>query len=168
MNDSKLPRPQVVNGMTYKIRPGDSDAPSLYMTINDVWYCTACVDVNENGKPCGKAPQGKQCALQRRPFEVFFSARCVDHYEWLQMLGTLLSSILRQPGPFPIYVIEELTSINSLKGGHYVPAGGGLEKGTFVNGVVHHIGLMLELHCKRLGIVRDGQSKKTEDPAPTS
>ena len=40
--DTKISRPEVVEGTTYKIRPGGDDAIAIYMTINDVDWCQDC------------------------------------------------------------------------------------------------------------------------------
>lgn len=153
--DTKITRPEVVEGTTYKIRPGmDVDTPAIYMTINDVDWC----------RECGKLADDeciKKREVVKRPFEVFFSSRQASHFEWMQTIATLLSATLRQPGPFPAYVIDELTSMMSVEGGYFIPKKNGIVTRQKVNGVVHHIGLIFKKHCQERGII-NGQGSKTQ------
>ena len=130
-------------GRTYKIRPNDEENDAaVYVTINDI-----VIDD------------------QRRPFEIFFNTKNPKYYQTLHSVAVLVSAILRQSGPFPFYVINDLKSIHSLTGGYYLNAQQaricGFTKGIFVSGLVQHVGLLLQQHCKELGIVEDGKSKKT-------
>ncbi len=153
--DTKIARPEVVEGTTYKLRPGvDVDTPAIYMTINDVDWCQGC------GRLADKDCIGTDKVV-KRPFEVFFSTRNVSQFEWLQTIATLLSATLRQPGPFPAYVIDQLTSMMSVEGGYFIPKKNGIVTSQKVNGVVHHIGLIFKKHCQERGII-NGQGSKTQ------
>jgi hypothetical protein len=153
--DTKISRPEVVGGTTYKIRPGLSDdTPAIYMTINDVDWCIDCNELASD-----KCVEENN--VVKRPFEVFFSSRNSSHFEWMQTIATLLSATLRQPGPFPAYIIDELTSMMSVDGGYYIPKKNGIVTRQKVNGVVHHIGLIFKQHCQERGLI-GGQSGKTE------
>ncbi len=152
--DTKIPRPEVVGGTTYKIRPGGEDTAAIYMTINDVDWCNTC------GRLADEDCKEKDAQV-KRPFEVFFSTRNVAQFEWLQTIATLLSATLRQPGAFPAYVIDQLTSMMSVEGGYFIPKRNGIVKQQKVNGVVHHIGLVFRKHCQDRGII-NGKSGQTQ------
>ena len=71
------------------------------------------------------------------------------------------SATLRQPGPFPAYVFDQLTSMMSVEGGYFIPKRNGIVKQQKVNGVVHHIGLVFRKHCQDRGII-NGKSGQTQ------
>ena len=68
---SKLKRPQVLAGTTYKIKwIGDCGDESYYITINDINL--------EDGSI--------------KPFELFFNTPNVTHYPWMVALSRMISA----------------------------------------------------------------------------
>jgi len=117
-------RPRVVEGRTYKLKiPTQENA--LYVTINDV--------VMDDGT--------------RRPIEIFLNSKNMQNFQWITALTRLVSSIFRQPLDFA-FMIEELKSVFDPTGGHFLPNGGGL-----CPSVVANIGLIIEDHCKHIGLI---------------
>ena len=90
-----MPRPDVVEGRTYKIRWPDS-AHAYYLTVNDA--------VDESGA--------------RRPFEVFINTQNVDDQAWVASLTRMISAIFRRRGDVT-FVSEELMAIHDPKGGAF-------------------------------------------------
>lgn len=91
-----IPRPQMLEGSTYKIRyPGVAQA--FYVTINDF--------VDANGK--------------RHPFEMFVNSKSVKHQEWIVALTRMISAIFRRGGDVT-FIIEELQQVFSSQGGAFV------------------------------------------------
>lgn len=94
-------------------------------------------------------PTGYECAvyitinnLNNKPFEIFVQCKNTDSFQYIQTITRLISAIWRNGGNTD-YVYEELKQIFDPKGGYFLPKGGG-----FVNGVIHHIGMVIEKHIK--------------------
>lgn len=90
------PRPEELEGYTYKIRyPGLDQA--FYVTIND--YVSS-----DNS---------------RRPFEIFINSKSVKHQEWIVALTRMISAIFRRGGDVT-FIIEELKQVFSAQGGAFI------------------------------------------------
>ena len=88
-------RPDVVTGMTYKIKvPTTKDA--LYVTINDI---------EEDGR--------------RRPYEIFINTKNLQHLSWVVAMTRTISAIFRRE-PDPSFLVEELLSVYDPAGGYFV------------------------------------------------
>lgn len=119
-----LDRPDVLPSTTYKVRSAALDDHALFITITN------------------RVVNG-----QERPFELFLQSKHKGSYEYLPVLGRLISSILRHEGPFPRYLVDEL--INSWGEAGYIIPGTTL----YCGGVVSHVGHVLQEHCVRLGLI---------------
>ncbi|MDA3799657.1 MAG: adenosylcobalamin-dependent ribonucleoside-diphosphate reductase [Kiritimatiellae bacterium] len=94
-----VPRPQILEGTTYKIKtPLSTDA--LYITINDL--------VKENGT--------------RRPYELFINTKNLQHFSWIVAMTRLISAVFRHDAA-PIFLVQELKSIYDPNGGYFVDGG---------------------------------------------
>lgn len=119
-----IEREDVITGVTYKIVPPTLEA-SIYITINDT-----VVDGT------------------LRPVEIFINCRHLPSVGWVSALSRVLSASFRNEGPFPMYLIEELTESFDADGGYIIPK----SKGVRANSIVGHIGYIIEKHCKSLGL----------------
>jgi ribonucleoside-diphosphate reductase alpha chain len=108
-------RPQVLAGVTYKLRWPHQDE-ALYLTINS-W------------------PDGK-------PFEVFLTSKNVTHSEWTAAVTRLLSAIFRKGGDLD-FIVDELTQVMSADGGALITPPG-YTKPKHVPSIVALIGYALE------------------------
>lgn len=129
-------RPPAIDGRTYKIMPGEMKA-AVYVTINNLTL-----------------PDGKL-----RAFEIFLNTKDVSHSQWMVAVTRLVSAIMRMPWPFE-FMIGELKEVVDPNGGYFLRKGDAVGGRGKVNGIVDHIGRLLEKHCKDFGII------KTEEPAP--
>jgi len=121
-----ITRPNTLQSTTYKIKPPIIDE-AIYITISDM-------DVNDT----------------IRPVEVFINSKHMESYQWITCVTRLLSAALRNEGDFPAWVIEELVDTHDLSGGYIIPK----SQGKRANGVVSHIGLVFEEHCRSLGLIK--------------
>lgn len=127
----RLERPDVLQGVTYRIKPATLD-DFVYITINDA-----------------------EMDDQMRPVEIFIASKHVQSFAWAQTLMRLLSAVLQQPGPFPAFIITELTEAMDPEGGYFIPpntVGNRSKKGKKCPSVIAHIGFVLEEHCEKLGL----------------
>lgn len=107
------PRPEALEGATYKIRWPESPH-AVYVTINDI---------EEHG--------------ERRPFEIFVNSKNMEHYAWTLALTRMISAVFRRGGDVS-FVPEELKAVFDPRGGgwmdgRYVPSlpaaiGGAIER----------------------------------------
>lgn len=81
-----------------------------------------------------------------RPIEMFINSKDTVKMRGIDVISRLVSATLQQPGEFPVFVIKELKE-------SYDPEGSYFQGKVMINGVIAHIGLVLEDHCKRLGIL---------------
>jgi ribonucleoside-diphosphate reductase alpha chain len=102
-------RKPVMPGYTHKIKWG---MHAIYITINNT-------------------PDGA-------PYEIFVNSKHSEHYEWTVALTRMISAIWRRGGDVS-FVIEELKSIHSPRGGAYM-------NGRYVPSVPAAIGLVIEAH----------------------
>jgi len=99
-DDDPTPRPDILDGSTYKIKYGPD---AVYITITDI---------EENGVT--------------RPFEIFINSKNVEHYAWTIGMARMISSIFRRPHNSH-FVVQELKEVFDPKGGawmkqKYVPS----------------------------------------------
>ncbi|PQO23009.1 adenosylcobalamin-dependent ribonucleoside-diphosphate reductase [Rhodobacteraceae bacterium WD3A24] len=124
-----LERPQVLEGVTYKLKwPGSEHA--IYITINDVVV---------NG--------------HRRPFEMFINSKNMEHYAWTVALTRMISAVFRRGGDVS-FVVEELKAVFDPRGGawmegRYIPSilaaiGGVIERHLVAIGFIGGEGLGLK------------------------
>ena len=92
----KLPRPDMLYGMTYKIRWLNVDAP-FYLTFN--YY------VDSDGR--------------KQPFEMFMNGKSVKHAEWIAGVTRLVSAVFRRGGDVR-FLVEELEQVASPAGGQWL------------------------------------------------
>lgn len=90
-----LPRPEALEGATYKIRWPESPH-AVYVTINDV---------ESDG--------------ERRPFEIFVNSKNMEHYAWTLALTRMISAVFRRGGDVS-FVPEELKAVFDPRGGAWV------------------------------------------------
>lgn len=92
---SPVGRPEVLSGVTYKIKTPLSEA-ALYVTIN-----------NLNGKP----------------FEIFVNSKSMEHFQWIVALTRVMSAVFRQTENC-FFLVEELKSVFDPRGGYWKPQEG--------------------------------------------
>jgi hypothetical protein len=125
----KLERPNVLAGETYKITTPLSEH-ALYVTINDIVL-----------------NPGTEHEL-RRPFEVFINSKSMDHFQWIVALTRIISAVFRKGGDVT-FLVEELHSVFDPRGGYFKKGG------KFMPSLVAEIGDVVELHLRRIGILKD-------------
>jgi len=129
----KLERPPILHGSTYKIKTPLSEH-ALYVTINDIIL-----------------NQDTEHEL-RRPFEIFINSKNMEHFQWIVALTRIMSAVFRKGGDVT-FLLEELHSV-------FDPGGGYLKKGgLYVPSLVAEIGDVLEIHLKRIGIVKEEEDE---------
>ena len=93
------PRPQELEGTTYKIKtPMSPDA--IYVTINDI--------IQED--------------KSRRPYELFINTKNLQHFSWIVAMTRLISAVLRHD-PKPCFLVDELKSVYDPNGGYFADGG---------------------------------------------
>jgi ribonucleoside-diphosphate reductase alpha chain len=111
---------------------------ALYLTINDV--------IEEDGR--------------RRPYELFINTKNLQHFSWIVAMTRLISAVFRRE-PDPTFLVEELKSI-------YDPNGGYFANGQYVPSLVADIGLTIEQHLRRIGILPPAKERAgASGPAAT-
>lgn len=86
------PRPELLNGSTYKMKWPGADASTLYITIND------------DGD---------------RPLELFLNTKNVDNFAWMAALSRTVSAVFRRGGDVT-FIAEELKEVFDPKGGAWI------------------------------------------------
>jgi hypothetical protein len=124
----RLERPECLEGSTYKIKSPLFEH-ALYVTINDIV-------LNEN------TPHE-----QRRPFEVFINSKNMEHFQWAVALTRIMSAVFRKGGDVT-FLVEELKAVFDPRGGYY-KAGG-----VYMPSVVAELGIVIEDHLKRIGLIK--------------
>jgi hypothetical protein len=123
-----IERPDFLIGSTYKIKTPNTEH-ALYLTINDII-------LNEGTEH-----------EQRHPYEVFINTKDVNHFQWVIALTRLLSAVFRKGGDIT-FIVEEMKQIFDPKGGYH-------KKGMFVPSLIADIGLVLEKHFKKIGLIKE-------------
>jgi hypothetical protein len=133
----RVERPECLEGSTYKIKSPLFEH-ALYVTINDIV-------LNE----------GTQHEL-RRPFEVFINSKNMEHFQWAVALTRIMSAVFRKGGDVT-FLVEELKAVFDPRGGYY-KAGG-----MYMNSVVAELGVVIEDHMKRIGLIKTDISPEMRD-----
>ena len=126
MNES-IERPTELSGTTYKIVTPLAEQ-SLYMVINDI--------VLNAGTP----------QEQKRPFEIFIHTAAVESQQWVSALTLMISAVMRKGGDLS-FIPRKLKSIHDPRGGVLKPGG------VYVASLMAEIGLVIEQHFAKLGIL---------------
>lgn len=132
-----LARPEFLQGTTYKLKTQLADF-SLYITINDI--------ILNPGTEFEK----------RQPFEVFINSKEMTNFQWIVGYTRLISAIFRKGGDIK-FILEEMQSV-------FDPKGGYITKGRYIPSLVAEIGMVLEKHFKRIGLITDvAQAKEVAE-----
>jgi len=89
----------------------------------------------------------------RRPYELFINTKNLQQLSWIVAMTRLISAVFRKE-PDPSFLVEELKSI-------YDPNGGYFSNGRFVPSLAADIGLVIEQHLRKIGIMEE--QKKTAE-----
>ena len=119
-----LPRPEHLQGTTYKIKTPQSEH-ALYITINDMVL---------NGD-------------ERHPYEVFINSKNMEHFQWVLALTRLVSAVWRNGGD-STFLDEELKNVFDPKGGYYKRGG------VYMPSLVAEIGTVIEQHLVATGVIK--------------
>ena len=133
----RLERPECLEGSTYKIKSPLFEH-ALYVTINDI--------VLNQGTP----------HEQHRPFEVFINSKNMEHFQWAVALTRIMSAVFRKGGDVT-FLVEELKAVFDPRGGYY-KAGG-----IYMPSVVAELGMVIEDHMKRIGLIKTELSPEIEE-----
>ena len=114
-------RPTVMSGATIKIKPQTIE-DAIYITINSV-----------------ETPDGL------RPKEIWINSKNMQAYQWVSALTATLSAQLQASEKIPWETVSALKETFDPLGGYIIP---GTSK--WCNGIVSHIGHVLEAYFKRL------------------
>jgi hypothetical protein len=93
-----VPRPEVIPGATYKIKPANQEN-AMYITFNNVEI---------DGKV--------------HPFEMFINSKDMSHYQWVVALTRVVSAVFRKGGDVT-FLVDELKSIFDPRGGYFKKGG---------------------------------------------
>lgn len=127
----RIERPRKVCGCSYKLTIPTIDE-KVYVTINNI-----------------EMPDGRM-----RPIEIFINSKNMESFQWVTALTRILSAVFRKPGNF-LFIIKELQQVFDPGGGYFIPG----SEGTRADSIVAHIGLVIEEHCRDLGIMDEPISK---------
>jgi hypothetical protein len=119
-----LPRPDYLQGTTYKIKTPQSEH-ALYITINDMVL---------NGD-------------ERHPYEMFINSKNMEHFQWVLALTRLVSAVWRKGGD-STFLVEELKNVFDPKGGYYKRGG------VYMPSLVAEIGTVIEQHLVATGVIK--------------
>jgi len=123
----KVVRPEFLEGSTYKIKT-PLDEHALYVTINDM-VLNAGTDHE-----------------RRQPFEIFINSKNMDHFQWIVALTRVMSAVFRKGGDVT-FLAAEMRAVFDPRGGYYKRGG------QFMPSLVAEIGLVVERHMKRIGLI---------------
>jgi len=124
-----LNRDEILEGSTYKIKPPMTDQ-AYYITINN--------SILDKGTDHEKVV----------PFEIFVNSKNVEHFMWITALTRVLSAVFRK-GDDASFLVEELRAVFDPLGGYYKKGG------LYCPSLVAEIGIILEIHLKRIGVIKD-------------
>jgi len=125
----KTKRPNFLLGSTYKIKTPHSES-ALYITINDII-------LNEGTDN-----------EEQRPYEIFINSKDMAHFQWVSVLTLVISACFRKGGDI-CFLVDELRGVVDPKGGYFKKGG------VFMPSLVSEIGLTLDLHLKKVGMIKD-------------
>ncbi len=126
----RLARPATLHGATYKIK-NHLSVHALYVTITDI--------VINPGTPYAR----------QRPYEIFINSKNMDHFQWIVALTRIISAVFRK-GTDSSFLVEELRAVFDPRGGYFKPG-----TGEFVPSLVAEIGLVIEEHMRKIGMIED-------------
>lgn len=120
-----------------------------------------------NGSTYKVKPAGAEHALyvtindvehdgRRRPFEVFFASKDVDGYPWRVALARMISAVFRKGGDVA-FIAEELKAV-------FDPRGGTWKDGQYIPSLIAAIGVVLEQHMRKIGMIEPDEAPITEKP----
>lgn len=132
----RVERPEILAGTTYKIRSPLFEH-SLYVTINDII-------LNQDTEH-----------ESHRPFEIFINSKNMEHFQWAVALTRLMSAVFRKGGDVT-FIVEELKAVFDPRGGYYKTGG------IYMPSVVAEIGLVVEDHMKRIGLILPDDPEERE------
>ena len=124
----KLDRPEILYGSTYKIKSPQNEH-ALYITINDMM-------LNEGTEH-----------EQLHPYEIFINSKNMEHFQWVLALTRTISAVWRKGGDCA-FLVEELKAVFDPQGGYWKKGG------VFMPSLVAEIGSVIEVHLKRIGIIK--------------
>jgi hypothetical protein len=127
MNES-LQRPEILPGVTYKIKSGNMEH-ALYITINDILL----------------NPETEH--EERRPYEIFINSKNMEHFQWVLALTRVISAVFRKGGE-AVFLVEELKGVFDPQGGYFKKGG------MYMPSLVAEIGFAIETHLKRIGMLK--------------
>ena len=121
-------RPDHLFDSTYKIKQPTS-GHALYITINDYVF--------------NPDTQFKQYF----PYEVFINSKNMEYYQCVVAITRLISAVFRKGGNVA-FISEELKGVFDPKGGYFKKGG------VFVPSLVAEIGMIIEKHLIKNGIIQ--------------
>ena len=122
-----IKRPECLQGSTYKIKTPHSDH-AMYITINDMV-------LNEGTEFESKVP-----------YEIFINSKNMENFQWILATTRLISAIWRKGGD-ATFLVDELRAVFDPKGGYYKRGG------LYMPSIVAEIGLTIETHLLKLGLL---------------
>lgn len=122
-----IKRPEHLTGSTYKIKTPHSDH-AMYITINDMV-------LNEGTEFESKVP-----------YEIFINSKNMENFQWILATTRLISAIWRKGGD-ATFLVDELRAVFDPKGGYYKRGG------LYMPSIVAEIGLTIETHLLKLGLL---------------
>lgn len=128
-------RPEELPGVVYKLKFGDMEH-AVYVTITDI--------VDDAGN--------------RRPFEIFFNTKAVDHTAWMTAMARMISAIFRRPHDSR-FIAQELKEVHDPTGGAWMPGG-------YVPSIHAAIGGIIERHMDAIGYTGANRVKTDLKVAP--
>ncbi len=126
-----LARPEVLQGMTYKIKTPLSEH-ALYVTINDITLNPGTEHES------------------RRPFEIFINSKNMEHFQWIIALTRILSAVFRKGGDVT-FLVDELRSVFDPQGGYFKKGG------RYTPSIVAEIGDVIERHMRAIGMLKGAE-----------
>ena len=126
-----LARPEVLQGMTYKIKTPLSEH-AMYVTINDITLNPGTEHES------------------RRPFEIFINSKNMEHFQWIIALTRILSAVFRKGGDVT-FLVDELRSVFDPQGGYFKKGG------RYTPSIVAEIGDVIERHMKAIGMLKGAE-----------
>lgn len=126
----KVPMQDVLEGRRYRIRWKHED-------------CAYYVQINNYVDGLGR----------RRPFELFINTKSTRHTEWVTAFALMVTAIFRREVD-PSFIVDELRSVFSAKGGDWIPIPG-IKAGErrHVPSLVAAVGTKIEEHLVGLGMI---------------
>ena len=92
----------------------------------------------------------------RRPYELFINTKNLQHFSWVVAMTRLISAVFRKEKD-PSFLVEELKSI-------YDPNGGYFSDGKFVPSLAADIGLVIDKHLRKIGLIEERKKAAAIDP----